>query len=83
MYLNYFDCTIYSVFCSVLLLTPYFHPSYSFHFGYNPVKKQLFTNTIALASSTQDEQNIYEDLRSKLKGTCVYFIGMMGSGYLI
>lgn len=34
----------------------------------------------ALNTNENDEETIYKLLRDKLKGTCVYVIGMMGSG---
>jgi shikimate kinase len=42
--------------------------------------KRRQETTVLYAGFGQSEDEVYTELRNKLKGTCVYFIGMMGTG---
>jgi len=84
---------IYSI---VFVLTIIFHLSLSFHihqpslrhfdFDKRPEifsnnRQKLITKSVFSLSAIQDDVTLKKDqLIGKLKGTCVYFVGMMGSG---
>ena len=51
---------------------------------FSPIHKSCTSirssNNEDLIGNLLERQKIYDDLKAKLRGTCLYFVGMMGSG---